>query len=189
MHSVSSKVAGGAIVAILAIAGALMSSKSAVADASKDVVVTPLPLPVIISGNSNANAVWTRSVNDGVQPVQAKASIGLFPGQPFSADVVLYNVGPNRRLVMEYASAICALPAGQAISLSFMTTAGGIVDNHVLQSSFPAPPGANANSSIGQPVRFYADPGTSVISYITRTDTSGSASCNLEFSGYLAPLP
>ena len=50
MNTLTRNITGTAIVAILAISGALLNSRSAVADTSKDVVVTPLPLPVSITG-------------------------------------------------------------------------------------------------------------------------------------------
>src|SRR5438034_6610979 len=124
MNTLTRNITGVAIVAILAISGTLMSSRSAVADTSKDVVVTPLPLPVSItgtpgvnisslpavsiSGNSSTNGIWTRNVNDAVQPVQARLPVNLLAGQHGSFDV-LYSVPANRRLVIEYASAGCAL--------------------------------------------------------------------------------
>ncbi len=207
MHSVAPKLAGAAIAAILLISGALISSRNAGAQASqasKDVVVTPLPLPVSITGtpgvnvsslpavnlngNSSTSGVWTRNVNDAVQPVQASLPADMLAGQFFSSGVI-YSVPANRRLVMEYASAGCSLPAGQAITVNFVIGLGGSYAYPSLQSSFPAPPGAKTNAAIGQPVRLYADPGTNVGWSLARTDNSGIASCGIQFSGYLTPLP
>ena len=204
MNTLTRNITGVAIVAIFAISGTLMSSRSAVADTSKDVVVTPLPLPVSITGtpgvnisslpavnlngNSSASGIWTRNVNDAVQPIQVNLPVDLLAGQFPSSDVI-YSVPANRRLVIEYASAGCSIPAGQAIAVSFVTGLGGSYTYPALQSSFPAPPGAKPYTATGHPVRLYADPGTNVGYSLARTDASGVASCGVQFSGYLTPLP
>src|SRR5947199_8402346 len=123
MNTLTRNITGAAIVAILAISGVLMTSRSAIADASRDVVVTPLPLPVSITGtpgvnisslpavnlngNSSASGIWTRNVNDAVQPVQVNLPADLLAGQ-FSSSGVIYSVPATRRLVMECASAGCS---------------------------------------------------------------------------------
>jgi hypothetical protein len=179
---------GIAIGAILVVSAALMTSRNAVADSTKDIMVGPLPLPVAINGNSSSTGLWIRSVNDAVEPVQARTNL-VVPQGSHGQGQALYNVPANRRLVVEFASAFCTLPAGQAITLEFETSVGGGSAIHHLQSSPPAPFGANASTAVGQPVHLYADPGTQLISFVVRTDTSGIASCVVQLSGYLAALP
>src|ERR1051325_7483526 len=115
---------GIAIGAILAVSAALMTSRNAAADTTKDVMIGPLPLPVTVNGNSSSAGLWTRSVNDAVEPVQARTNLMVPPGS-HGTGIVLYNVPANRRLVMEFASAYCTVPAGQAIIPEFETTFSG----------------------------------------------------------------
>jgi hypothetical protein len=178
---------GVAIGAILVVSAALLTSRNVVADSSKDVIVGPLPLPVVVNGNSSTAGLWIRSVNDAVEPVQARANLIVPPGS-HGQGLVLYNVPAGKRLVIEYGNAFCTLPAGQAITLEFETGLNGSSAIHHLQSSPPAPFGSNPSTAASQAVRLYADPGTQLTSFVVRTDTSGTASCVVQLSGYLAAL-
>ena len=196
MNSIGTYLLATTGLAALAVTGSIMSSRSAIADTSKDVVVTPLPLPVTVtgtptvalSGNSSAAGIWTRNVNDA-QPVHSHVSVSMTNLQPASADTLLYTVPAGRRLVIEYASAECSLPAGEAISLLFFATLNGATVIHDTQLSSPAPVGNSTRAALGQSIRLYADPGTNVFTSVVRTDTTGLAGCNVQTVGYLTPLP
>jgi hypothetical protein len=145
-----------------------------------------------------ANPVRVRNVNDAIQPVQAFAqcattSIGCVP--------TFYTVPLGKRLVIEYASmSVCGLP-GVAAQLTISTMISGAFVQHVLNTAPPASsPGSSAigcnsglassNTSIGQVVRLYADPGTSVLVEGDRADgVAGNASFSFSMSGYLVDVP
>jgi len=151
----------------------------------------------VLVGNTVANPVRVRNVNDAIQPVQAQASclvgsLGCLP--------TIYTVPAGKRLVIEYASMrVCILP-GQSATLSIATQVGDQAVFHYLNVTPPAAApgtvaiGCNAGTpssevAVGQQVKIYADAGTGVVLTGSRNSTVGTASFQFSISGYLVDVP
>jgi hypothetical protein len=146
--------------------------------------------------------VLVKSVNDGIQPVQAQGSCNTVSVGCGSG--LIYTVPANKRLVIEYVSfTACGLPGLTAQAEILLTTVGGGGNNvaHALNVTPPlAAPGNSAigcasgtpasTSSIGQIVRLYAETGSSVTFNGDRANgVTGNASFKWTFSGYLVDAP
>src|SRR5438309_2003058 len=119
MSRASNWTLGTAIFAALAISGALMNSRPAVADSSKDVVVTPLPLPVTGTLAVTQSGSWTVGSRDSEarQPYLARRSApDLAAGNDCSpggeCQVHFPAIPAGKRLVIQYVSARYASGAG-----------------------------------------------------------------------------
>jgi hypothetical protein len=175
-------------------------------------LISPLPVPVtgnttvsgtvslasgatVQVGNTVSNPVRVRDVNDGIQPFQFRvrctSTVGSVECVPFGP-----LVAPGKRLVIEYASLEACMLPGQAAVLEVGTTLSGVFVPHALPLTPVAPgrgstiiecnsPLASSETAIGQQVRLYADPGTSVGLDARRTSATGSASFSISISGYL----
>ena len=182
---------------------------------TRDVNVANTPLPVTgslavqgavtlapgtsVNVNSSVqNPVRVRSVNDAIQPVQVSttcstSALGCLPN--------IYTVPVNKRLVIEYASMnVCVLP-GQSAQFSISTSVGGTSATHYLNTAPPAAsPGSSAigcnsaaassTTAVGQQIRLYADPGTTVTVEGARANgVNGNQAFSFSISGYLVDVP
>jgi len=99
-----------------------------------------------------------------------------------------YTVPTGKRLVIEFLDSFCFTPNGNNIDLIALdvTTAGTpIFRNFGLVREALSDP--TARFDLAQPLRLYADPGTAVTPSFQMDDSTGSTSCNIQFSGYLEP--
>jgi hypothetical protein len=174
-------------------------------------IVNPLPLPttgssevsgtvtatqggtwnVSISGNTAATPLFVRDVNEAAnQPaINRQQCVTSGTRCDFSS---LYTIPPNKRLVVEYASAGGLLPAGQHYSCAFFPSVGGSANVPILMRSSNASAGSGTSAietEIGQAMRFYADPSTTLVGECTRDSDVGDAVFDLEFNGYLVDIP
>jgi hypothetical protein len=144
--------------------------------------------------------VRVRNVNDAIQPAQAQiacispsVTIGCGP-------VTIYTVPAGKRLVIEYASmSACMLP-GQTATLTVSTEVGSTLVHHLVNVTPPAAgpgtgaigcnlPAASSVTAVGQQVRLYADPGTTVTVEGDRNSNTGAANFVFSISGYLVDVP
>ena len=102
------------------------------------------------------------------------------------ADVTLFTVSAGKRLVIEHVSGFVVLPAGNVALYSLQTALAGSFGGHPVDHLLgPATPAADA-VTLSDPLRLYADPGTSVVFHVFSEAGSGAISYVLaSFSGYL----
>jgi hypothetical protein len=211
MERIKKSLTAIAAVGGLAVIGSIMSryaaaDSSAAADPNKDVVISNVPLPVTgtvaasqsgawnvgIQGNPNVtvanpggNPVQVRDVNEASQPVVATDGFTPFENAN-GLNALLYTVPAGKRLVIEYFSGLCNLPPGQAAIASIRYQSGGILRQHWLTMSPPAPPSPFSFTSFGGPLRAYVDPGITVESLvITNANTTNIFGCDATISGHL----
>ena len=155
-----------------------------------NVVNTPLPVTGTVTvGNLGDSPLPVRDVdNPARQPVQARANCsvtietGCLP--------TIYTVPAGKRLVIEYASMDANVPAGELAQLAIATRTGGETVEH----AFPLTPpsvafSAGRAANVGQQVRLYADPGTSVVVTGSRSGFGSPASFIFTISGHLVDVP
>lgn len=178
-------------------------------------LVSPLPVPVtgnttvsgtvslasgatVLVGNTVGNPVRVRNVNDGIQPFQFHATCtspaGILGCSPFGPPVA-----PGKRLVIEYVSLEACMAPGQATVVHVQTTVSGVLISHSLPLTPVAPgpgtlfacnlPTTSSTTAMGQQVRLYADPGTTVGLDAFRTSNAGIALFDISISGYLQDVP
>lgn len=217
MNKFRSHLLATAALVTLAVIGSVMSSHRADAQGGPGVtIVSPLPLPVtgtvnasqsgawnvglqgtpnvnvanvpsVLVGNSNTNAVWIRDVNEARQPTQGGGSMTIDSGK-ISESASIYSVPAGKVLVIEHFSAECSMPAaGVAMMARIFTIAGGIAKSHGLPLSPPSIAPITF-TSVGSPVRLYADPSTTVGAAVFRTHEAGAAGCDVSISGHLVDL-
>lgn len=99
-----------------------------------------------------------------------------------------YTVPTGKRLVMEFLDSFCFVPSSSNIDLiSLNVTTGGVSIFRNFAAIRQALPDTTARFDLAQPLRLYADPGTDVTPAFQTDDSTGSAGCNIQFSGYLEP--
>lgn len=109
--------------------------------------------------------------------------VGFVPCVPQS-----YTVPTGKRLVIEFLDGFCFVPSSSNIDLiSLNVTTGGASIFRNFAALRQALPDTTARFDLAQPLRLYADPGTEVIPGFQTDDSTGSAGCNIQFSGYLEP--
>jgi hypothetical protein len=156
---------------------------------SNSPTVNLTPGSSVLVGNPASNPVPIMDVNHAMQPVQAGfVNFSILNGQIFGF-TTLYTVGASKRLVIEYVSIYCSLPANQVLSGFVATVVGGVSAAHLVPNS-PAAivPQPITTANAGGPVRLYADPGTSVSVQASRQDNVGLVICFASFSGQLVNL-
>jgi hypothetical protein len=148
------------------------------------VIVTNTPLPV-------SGTVFVRDVdNPARQPFQIGFPFTMNSGteQVFQS----ITVPDGKRLVIEYVSmGSGSVPVGQHLFIILRTFVGGVGAFHyvaVTPQGRLAPPNVADTFVASQPMRVYADPGTTVTIQMQRD--SGYAACgpNLTVSGYLVDV-
>jgi hypothetical protein len=210
MEKLKNNLTAIAAVGGLAVIGSFMS-RHAVADSSKDVVISNVPLPVsgtvaatqsgawnvgilgspnVTVANPSGNPVQVRDVNEASQPVAAPGGLP-FQGGTSSVLLPLYTVPAGKRLVIEYFSAECFLPAAQtAVASVRYPSAGGILLQHWLTMSPPAASGFFPLTSFGGPLRAHVDPGSLVEAIVvTNANVTDQSRCNATISGHLVNVP
>lgn len=118
------------------------------------------------------------------QPVEATRRL-TGPATQFDVQSDLYKVPPGKRLVVEYLSATVH-EGSSAAGYNFQVTVTQGGGQHY--ANFNEVPDAAPYSAVSQPVRLYADAGTTVT---VDAYTSGQSATALDFtlSGYLVDMP
>jgi hypothetical protein len=144
-------------------------------------------------GNTTANPVLVRDANNpAFQPFQVSGAINLNDGVNAAAQSQPFTVGPGKRLVIEHISATGQLPSGQKFtSIQIFNVGGGYGTNHYLTATMmgSVSGGTIDQFATSQPVRLYADPGTSVFAVAYRSEAAGQGGLFFTVSGYLVNLP
>ena len=117
--------------------------------------------------------------------VQAKVTFTLVQGVVLSG-AGLYVVPNGKRVVIEYASAQCLLPAGQAIGFQITTFLGGAFMDHY---SAMSPVSGSGIAQTGEKVLLYSDTGGTMNANLMRTAQDGNATCTVAISGHLVDFP
>ena len=148
------------------------------------------PIPTQLNVHVKNTLLDVRDVdNPARQPVQADAECS---SEQLGCFLTIYTVPAGKRLVIEYASMEANIPEGQITQLRVTTVAGGVPSGHRLPLSAPSVTfgsGGGHLTSVGQQVRLYADPGTSVVVVSLRTSNVGTATFRFTISGHLVDVP
>ena len=99
-----------------------------------------------------------------------------------------FTVPAGKRYVIEYASGLVRIPAGQQLRMTMMTQLNGQNMFHYVPMVLQQRAGASGIWAAGQPVRLYADPGSTVQIWFHRTAVSGSGVGNGAVCGRLEDL-
>lgn len=145
------------------------------------------PDPVIVTNTP----LFMRDVdNPARQPFQMGFPFTMNSGtqQVFQS----FTVPAGKRLVIEYVSmGSGSVPVGQHLFIIITTTVGAVGAFHFVavtpQGSIP-PPNAADTFVASQPMRVYADPGTTVTIQMQRDSADGACGPNLTVSGYLVDV-
>ena len=104
-----------------------------------------------------------------------------------------YTVPAGQRLVIEQVDGVCYTPVGTNLYQTFLDVAAAgqpFPDAHKLVLSNQGSAGNNKlEYALNQPVRYYADPGSTLFFVFSTTDASGSSYCTLQVNGYLISYP
>ena len=152
--------------------------------AAPAVPVNVVNSPVVTVGNAPGDPVPVLNVNDGAQPFQEAIQIVLLAGA--RDDFATFAVPAGKRLVIEHFSALAQGPPGQRYMGWLTTTVNGVTPfgNYLVFAQQTAGGGAEAYTAT-QPMRVYADAGTTVRVWFSRGfDDTGGATFDANVSGY-----
>jgi hypothetical protein len=152
--------------------------------APPSVPVNVVNSPAVTVGNAPANPVPVSIVSDGMQPFQEAVDFVLAPGA--REDNATFVVPAGKRLVIEHFSAIAQGPTGQRYLAWVRTTVNAVTPSgtYLVFSQQMAAGGVDVYTAT-QPMRVYADPGTTVYVFFSRGfDDTGFCSFNAAISGY-----
>jgi len=141
-----------------------------------NVINTPLPVKEV--------------ANPAFQPFQAQgaAAVGADEG---SANFVLTTVPAGKRLVIEYGEAEGWFADGTKMTAIIATTVGGVTIYHKLVMFDQGIQSGSLTFVAAQPMRLYADPGTTVNGIVSRGDgyPPGGGGWGVTISGYFVDIP
>ena len=141
----------------------------------------------LTASRAAAPARPSQGADDSKQPYQRMLVLSLDPGK-FS-DSVSFSVPAGVRLVVEMASANATMPVGQKVTVNVATTGGGLNGRAWLALTAQGAISGADRYNAAQPLRMYADPGTTVTFQAVRSDSSSTASLNFSVAGYLVNAP
>ena len=183
-----SALAGSAILFLL-LAAAFNRANAAPPAQKVNVVNTPN----VTVANPSTNAVAVRGAdNPGFQPFHALRVGCLNTGQPGQI-IDLMAVPAGKRAVIETFTVNTQLPSGQKPQIMIITTTSGTSVNHwvTLTPQTPEPLGSKDSFSATLSMRLYADPMTSIQSFLGRVaaDYTGDDCAAVTISGYYVDVP
>jgi hypothetical protein len=124
------------------------------------------------------------------RPIQAQTPLLFIAEGSSGLRQTMFTVPERRALVIEYFACSISVPADQTIFPSVATTGGGVFADFVLlpvEQPNGAPPGFGAQLVVSQPVRIFADPGTTVALEIARSAAkTGAITGFCSFAGELS---
>jgi hypothetical protein len=134
--------------------------------------------------SSEAAPLLVRNVGGSVaQPVHAEKLVTLDECCN-NAQETIFQVPEDKRLVIEYVTALAIVPAGVKTQLNIFTT----VNNERVRHFVACIPGGGENS-ISLPTRLYARPGSDVTIQLVTQGSAGSGVLKGTISGYLEDAP
>jgi len=132
-----------------------------------------------------------------VRPVRPVASAAITPVQIVHGGAMAdgqatlpqtkYTVPAGKRLAIEFVAVSGAVPDGQRLGAAVATIVNRVIGYYAFPTTpYPTTPAYRTDSIGNQPVRIYADPGTDVTLWSSRTGgETGSAVASVIVSGYL----
>jgi hypothetical protein len=153
---------------------------------SNSVAISGQPTVSIDPGNNTVALL-----RDPENPARARVSAAVFPNLTDGSSshfVTAYDVPSNKILVVEYTAFNCTgIPSGQTAAGSLVVYTNGVGAYHYLPATATLPGGLVA---VGQQVRLYADPSTTVSANVQRSGGAiGNVSCYFTISGNLVDTP
>lgn len=154
------------------------------------------PWSVGINGTPNVNVAnpVSGTFRDVEQPARNPRQDGtgsVVATNAFTTEAPLSSVPNGKQLVIEYFSATAIVPSGQSGFFFITTRAGGVALLHHVPVIQKFADSAFAGSDLlvaGQPVRIYADPGTTLSVSFRRSNNAGPSSFSADISGYFVNL-
>jgi hypothetical protein len=182
---------------------------------SDPVTVTNTPLSVTVTNPSSGNVTITNPATNPVQTTIVNAAdIAKAQGiqHPFQANVICGNSSSNgsatfcdgsfampakQRVVIEYVALECGIDTGEGLRRALVNTVtttlaeqGGVGSAGQHSLNIVDHSGVAGFVAIGQLVRFYADPGTTVAVEAQETGSHvGTFECTFDFVGQAIDTP
>jgi hypothetical protein len=148
----------------------------------------PLPVPTPPGPGININNPAAIAKAEGIQHPFQHSDVCTSTAATCEQS---FTLSANRRLVIEYVSVICSIPANVALQVAAVrTTLSGTEVTHVLNHT-DRPPAATTHAGIAaHVVKLYADAATT-IRFIAAVDATNVAewTCNLSLSGQTVDVP
>ena len=148
------------------------------------------PLPVIVRNDITRSVPMFGTDNPAFQAFQKSATLST---SALTGGVNITTVPAGKRLVIEFVSVNVRLlrPWVPVNTVTITSTVAGVFAAHrlVLFGQGFDDFGNVQVSAAAQQVRLYADPGTIVTGFLTRSGNVGFATVNFEISGYFVDLP
>lgn len=164
-------------------------SVNAVQSGSWNVGILGTPVPVTV-GNLPAAPVPVRDVdNPARQPFQVQGEGAFAFSTTFSTTV--FTVPANKRLVIQFASALVNVPVGQKVRLRVGKLGGGGAAFLVatLQGTFTPIATPADFYTASQPMLLYAEAGDFITVTAIRDSTTGNGAADFWVTGYLIDVP
>lgn len=155
----------------------------------------PRILDVFVTNDGTSPAVVRDVDNPTRQPfamdfdlefTAGSSAVGL-PGDPGGS--ASFTVPSGKRLVIEFATAICNVPSGQQCRLGILESESGVLVKHDLAvSDHQLWPVTHLHTAT-QPMRIYIEPSGSVFVFGRRSDGTGTGTLDFSLSGYFVDVP
>ena len=194
MHSFKNYALAATGVIALALSITLVTTKRAGAQQTEAIgrapVVTPAAKPVSPVEITNT-PLPVLDIDNARQPYQSGNWLVQASNGQLFANTSILTVPSGKRLVIEHVTAEGSSPNGRIISASVRTTVSVWVEDHQLVLTDQGVSANNGNfyQATSQPMKFYADPGTSVVVSFERNDNRNKTSMTFQLSGYYIDLP
>ena len=123
------------------------------------------------------------------QPKEQLLAFEIIDGQASADDS--FVVPESKRYVIEFITAVLTVQIGQKAVVTFFVQTAGVEPPGFVHSLVLVPQGTFTGDVFAacQLVRLYADPGSTVLFQLARSNTSGVASGNISVTGYLEDVP
>ena len=169
-----------AVAGLLVLALALISPNPAVPQA-------PIIPGVVLVRDVDNPATQPFAMDFDLQFPAGSSAVG-FPGDPSGS--ASFTVPAGKRLVIEFATAICGLPAGQKCRLGILESESGVDVKHDLAvNAHETWGGVTEILTATQPMRIYIEPQGSVFVFGRRSDITGTGTLDFSLSGYFVDVP
>jgi len=224
MNRFKTQLIAAALLSVLAVIATIMNSHQAAAQGPPGSmavnIVNPLPVPVsgavtstvtgsvgLASGtsvrvnNTVTDAVWVRTVTDGIEPFQAQGNCAHPGGSLNQCFATIFTPPAGKRAVIEYFSGSSQISSSTSNvlvvvpSLSTKTGQAARLD-HFLPNVLAfnvLDLVAQSRAIWGQQVHLYADSGQAIVGQLQLNTSSGFRTPNfvasLTISGYLVDVP
>jgi hypothetical protein len=148
----------------------------------------PVPVNVQNQPTVNINGIPSVRIVQDIEPFQRTGQCAINNDEMTCSIENIYIVPENKRLVIENFSCASAIFAGQNLMCIIKTTAGGYWAAHYLPITPLVTETGQNYTSVGQLIKVYVDPGTTVEAQVNRNGFFGGTNVYFTISGYLVTV-